>query len=90
MKKKQCIFLGFFLIIQLGFIFLYLSKQEQLIALSYDVQKNETLLEGLKKKKEAVALSLQEFQAQSSIKKYAQKIGMRPMKLNDIRKFVDE
>lgn len=88
---RRQIFISSFFIVQLGLIFLYLRKQEIIIALSYDKQKNEQILQDLVKQNEHALVLLEECKQTKNVKQFTKNVlHMIQLQLADIRKLPNE
>lgn len=84
--NKKYISLYIFIMVNLSFIFLYIYKNNTIIALSFEKQKEEKYRDSLREKKNKLMQKLCLIQNKMHIKQFAQKqLQMEPISLKQIR-----
>lgn len=88
---KKIFFFTLFILVHIGFLFLEVNKQMELVKESFNKQKNERTIAALEQKREALTNELYTLQNKSSIKKYAQtQLGLVPVQLSQIKHLNDQ
>ena len=85
MKKRN--FLGLFIFVHIGFIFMQIYKQSYLVQLTYEKQHHEKIKHELLEKKNYLTQQWYIMQNRSAIKEFAQQeLGMKKVALKQIKK----
>ena len=88
---KKMVFFTLFIVVHIGFFFLEINKQMQLVKESFNKQKNERTVAALEQKKQALTNELYTLQSKSTVKKYAQdSLGLSPVQLTQIKHLDDK
>ena len=83
---KKYTFLYLFIALNICFIFLYVYKNNSIIALSFEKQKEEKYKDALKEKKNKLLQQLCLMQNKNHVKQFAQnELKMEPISLKQIR-----
>ena len=87
---KKVVFFTLFVVVHIGFFFLEINKQMQLVKESFTKQKNERIVAALEQKKQALTNELYSLQNKATVKKFAQKtLGLEPVGLAQIKHLDD-
>ena len=88
---KKTLFFTLFIVTHIGFFFLQINKQMQLVKESFDKQKNERMVASLEQKKQKLANELNSLSNKSDIKEYAQKkLDLKPVRLAQVKPLSDD
>ena len=89
--KKDLTFLFVFVTVQISLITLQIYKQNKIIELSYQKQKNEKSRDNLFQKKNELLQKLYELQNRKSIKRFSEdKLKMKKVGIKQVKKISDE
>jgi hypothetical protein len=84
---KQPIFVAIFISVHVVFVFLQIYKHTQLVALSFQKQKNERTLTALQEKKQELTNTWCSRINRSEVKKIVlEQLGMKPIQLSTIKR----
>lgn len=87
---KKTLFFTLFIVTHIGFFFLQINRQMQLVKESFNKQKNERTAVSLDQKKQELTNKLYALQNKSDIKEFAQQdLKLKPIKISQVKPLSD-